>query len=1608
MASGLNTFPLILSIKEDGNLQGTTRSIESLLTAAAGRAGAAFEAAGRKANTSFSLDGARRDVERFAQSIATLNGQRSSAGSDAVRVTDRELSAALSAIGARRAAQTAAFAHAESEGNRLIGLERQRAAEAARYVSRDGGTAPFALDPRGAQQAAAAARAQAVEIEKIANAADRSRLSVERATTADNAYATASREAATAARARAVRLEEVAASEARIQAMLEQTTGAMNRQAGASRQLSTLRRQTLIYTASDVVSSLGTGANPLQILIQQGPQVAQAFAMGERGIRGMLDVLTPTRIAVGALAAATAVGAAAWLDYRGAVDKAKGLAQGIGAAAGLTAGQIVAAANAGATAANITTSSARELEAAYLATGKIGEQVLGRLIGITNDYAAATGVKATQAASELAAAFANPAAGADILNAKLGFLDQSGRVYIQTLLEQNRVTDAQTALLNALGPALEGAAQHTTALEQGFINIRNAAASAYEAIGRAIERAAGGGALLDRINDLTRKRDAGPTLGQRIIGVTPEAYRAQYQQQIDEARYQARQEQARADRGQANARAQSTGALVDKFTGRDARGKLRQQQAQIRQTLNDPLQSMPAQQRRETIDYYNALTRAIQSYIPEGKKQVQLAQIDAQIAATTSPARKAALAARREQINLAGKVITAADAEAIATANGTRASIGAARAADSHAAALRRRAEAFAQSQASALDKVQRIAEKFDKQPTLVDQSASAVREVDAIIAKYGKLSDATSKAIIEKGKLARVAAQAAPETAIGLATAELDDQMRITRMIAEGRQSEASALQDKLALLKRIGVELGKETAPQAKAIADYDAKRRELDRSNFDGRFANDGQAAAREADAIRMEIAGRQDIADLLRAQNDYEAEGQRLSEEQLAQLAQRQALEFNLTREKERQTALIDIQVRAAQDLQSALTEALTDPFKKGALDNLSDAFTQSRKRAVAQELSIKLVGDLGSKVHDALTRGSVPTREAADKLKKSAEDLSAAAAQLAAAPANDNGPTLNAASATPTAFGLPAPGSPAAAAGEIIVLAGSRYRNETIDPAGGDAPRFDARALAGLIPTISGPKSVGEKFGDAVDRFRIPLTYIASAVGGKAGAFISSVQNTRNFTDIGREISKEIGGPIGGAIGRGFQGLGIGTAVGTGLDALGLKNAKTGSAIGGAIGGAAFGPLGAIGGSLLGGVVSSLFYKAPKGSSGISVDKYGNIGAGSASGSSAATRGQATGLAGSVAESLAQIAQQLGGMVSGKTDVQIGTYKGEYRVNTTGGAVGGVKGSGAIGFGADEKAAIAYAISDALKDGVITGIRESTRRIIAAGGDLNKQLQKALEFESVFSELKSYNDPLGAATDAIDKRFAHLRQVFAEAGASTKEYADLEQLESIKRVEAIKAATRDITATLQALLDDLRFKGDSGLSLQTRESNALAAFNPLAAMVRAGSKVDQDVFADRARAVLDISRQLYGSTGTYFDQLSNITGLTSKAITNAGGTVQGMGGTPANDNAIMAQQIVQGFAAQTQALVIPQDRAAQFTQGQFTDAVRAAFVSPAADTGGVARISNNDVVTAIDSMSRNLASRFDLLIRVADSPPPVQVNLPEYDRREFRNATLRNA
>lgn len=946
-------------------------------------------------------------------------------------------------------------------------------------------------------------------------------------------------------------------------------------------------------------------------------------------------------------------------------------------------------------------------------------------------------------------------------------------------------------------------------------------------------------------------------------------------------------------------------------------------------------------------------------------------------------------------------------------------------------------------------DRIKSIAAPFGDQPKLVQQTAKAMAELaditDDLTRKNDAYVKATGKALPGYEKTLSAAKEAAaiignaPVMAIKQQTDALADQARVQELLAQGRPAEAEALQAKLGIIRQIGVELGKEPEAVAAALAKYEDQRKRLAQLTVDAQ-ATDATRQLEEANQIlQAELAGNERLAEILSRQFQIEQGKAKLSEPQLAALQKQLDANYELTRQKERQNQLISIQVDQARQIQDAFTGFFENPFAKGSLKGLADTITASRKRAIAQELSVRLFGDLGQSVEDSLRRGGDTVRTGGEKLIAAAAALTDASQSIAAM--NDNMPSLGQLTTTPTAY----TGGGTTGLEPFLYNFSKDLRQIGVDLGSGvNSPQDIADIVVTAqryAPSSASRVEAGGGHGSSLpgmNGLTTLLSFASSAVGGKAGGVINGLLNATAFNQLGQMAATNItalgGGTfaaagVGQFAGNAIGGIGSGMLASSVVKALGLKGSTTGGAIGGAIGNAILPGIGGFIGGALGSVVGGLFKRNPKAYVNLSTDEYGNTESSKlrAAGKGKAERLDAAFQSGNaVFDSLDQLASAFGTGLAPNTNLGvIGSYKKQYRFDPDG------DGPLAHQSFATAEEAVKAALVNAITKGVITGMRDSTKRLLTAGGDFQKALDKAVAFESVFTDLKRYTDPVGAALDEVNKKFDGLRKIFAEAGASTEEYAKMEQLYGIERSEAVKQAAESISGTLQSFLSSLRYSGDSGLSLRTRQSNARAEFDPLAAQIMGGQQVDQDKFTSTAQSYLDIARELYGSTQQYFDLLSQVTNLTTKAITNAGGTVTPITAastasaiaaatgttttasgsnalsavtgvtTPitgqaydiakqiANDNAMLAQTIVEQFKQQTQAVAIPADRLAWFSRADFVSTMQESLGISKQATQSTVRengiLSAPDVVTAISATNK----RLDTLIGVTTSnaPPP---------------------
>ncbi|MBA3904739.1 MAG: hypothetical protein C0522_13890, partial [Rhodocyclaceae bacterium] len=304
-----------------------------------------------------------------------------------------------------------------------------------------------------------------------------------------------------------------------------------------------------------------------------------------------------------------------------------------------------------------------------------------------------------------------------------------------------------------------------------------------------------------------------------------------------------------------------------------------------------------------------------------------------------------------------------------------------------------------------------------------------------------------------------------------------------------------------------------------------------------------------------------------------------------------------------------------------------------------------------------------------------------------------------------------------------------------------------------------------------------------------------------AVGGTPGGIIGALRGVLGaFADKDGKLSKTLAS-IDKALGGALAGTATGTQVAGLSKALGLGGSTTGAQIGGALGSFLPIPGGNIIGAVIGNFVGALFKKTPRASA--TIGGVGDsLGITSLTGTNASLRNTAGDLGGSVLESINRIAQQLGATVNASAGtVSIGQRKGSLRVDPTGRGITKV-GNGAIDFGEDAEAAVAFAVRDLIQDGVITGLRQSEQNLLRAGKDVEAALADVLRFRSVFDQLDEIKDPVGFAVRSLNREFESLIDLFGRAGASSEDLAKLEELYGIRRAEAIEEATSRIAGSLQ--------------------------------------------------------------------------------------------------------------------------------------------------------------------------------------------------------------
>lgn len=577
------------------------------------------------------------------------------------------------------------------------------------------------------------------------------------------------------------------------------------------------------YQLNDVVVGLASGQRPLTVLMQQGTQIAQVFAgsgMGVGGVlkelgRTVLGLVSPTTLLVAGLAAVGGTALYAYNSYITAQKELQVATAGVGRAAGATVDQLNRIADAASSAGRISVAAARDMEVAFLRTGRIGVEQFSDLITVAKNYAATTGAEIDAATKELADAFADPAKGVDLLNAKVGGFDDRTRQLIKTLAAQNQITAAQKVLLDSLKPSLIDAAETTTALGRAWDFVARTASNAMDAIGRAIDRATDP-TLQQRLEDLLKERANATTLGGQYVpgfmgmrAFVPARPLSAIDADIANVKRQITEIERKAADVTADALAARTSAIAGELGRNLTPGfndfqTLKNQQAQLASALNDPLARQKVADLKQVEDAYNAVTRAVQTWLDPAEKARRLDELEIKALNAKTPAQRAAIAEERRRLDLAGQTITTGTAEGEIARAGAKA-----RAEATHAIA--EQSLALTVNARASLD----VANAYLK-------GAAAAQEAEA---KRKALTEAIRNGVdvemrmrqILADEIAQTAAQSA-KSASDLA-AQADAQRRLNNAIASGTLTVEQAR-------RQMQIEQALRPLLVAQSLAEGDAK--------------------------------------------------------------------------------------------------------------------------------------------------------------------------------------------------------------------------------------------------------------------------------------------------------------------------------------------------------------------------------------------------------------------------------------------------------------------------------------------------------------------------------------------------------------------------------------------------------------------------------------------------------------------------------------------------------------------------------------------------------------------------------------------------------------
>ena len=411
-------------------------------------------------------------------------------------------------------------------------------------------------------------------------------------------------------------------------------------------------------------------------------------------------------------------------------------------------------------------------------------------------------------------------------------------------------------------------------------------------------------------------------------------------------------------------------------------------------------------------------------------------------------------------------------------------------------------------------------------------------------------------------------------------------------------------------------------------------------------------------------------------------------------------------------------------------------------------------------------------------------------------------------------------------------------------------------------------------------------TLGNEMSDAMNNTLSGIGRTLGIGNRKTDAVADATTDTASLTEDIVVQGKRLPSELASSLTAALVGAGIGGALG-----------GTAGSIGGALGGAAAkellgktlgsfaGPIGGIVGGLAGSLVGGLFKKKKEGSSTLMIGDDGVAYGSDAVGKGSSAKKAADQLSSSLAGQLNSLAQTLGGSL-GNANVSIGYRPGHkapaYRVDTSGSG----KLTGVEAF-ETEAEAIAYALKDAIKDGVLVGLSDFAQKAVKAL-DVDAAVALVGAYKNITDELDAMSDPIGSAMRSVNSDLDSLVSQMTKVGASGTDLARVEEYRSKKMAQILEDNLSSLRDFQKALSGDA-----GGVTLANQLASAEATFNGFKTDILAGKTVDQDKFTAAGSEVNSLASQLYGSsTSQYQAYRSDLNSVTAALIQNITKAVNG--------------------------------------------------------------------------------------------------------------------